>query len=81
MPNIMGLTEDQRQTALNMLPIIPLLAQELQKGMTGTATNYLTRKRRKTKAKRTIEDEKDAEQPEERLVILVSSIVNVNDTY
>jgi len=67
-----GMTEVQRQAALSMLPIIPLLVQELRKGMTGAASSNLTRERRKTKTKRALQVEKDDEQPEERLVILVS---------
>jgi hypothetical protein len=67
-----GMTEVQRQAALSMLPIIPLLVQELRKGMTGAASSNLTRERRKTKTKRALQVKKDDEQPEERLVILVS---------
>jgi hypothetical protein len=62
-----------------MLPIIPLLVQELRKGMTNATTDNSTRKSRKTKSKRAIEAEKDIEQPEERLVILVRSNTNVKN--
>lgn len=62
-----------------MLPIIPLLVQELRKGMTNPTTDNSTRKSRKTKSKRAIEAEKDIEQPEERLVILVRSNTNVKN--
>jgi hypothetical protein len=47
--------------------------------MTNATTDNSTRKSRKTKSKRAIEAEKDIEQPEERLVILVRSNTNVKN--